>query len=58
MGATPNGLIDENGMVEIKCPQSAEHLTAEEVIEKLSSWKGVFLIKRNLVKLNQKHRYF
>jgi len=57
MSATPDGLIDENGLVEIKCPQLAEHLTAEEAIEKLPSWKGVF-DKKNPDKINRKHRYF
>jgi len=57
LGATPDGLIDENGLVEIKCPQLAEHLTAEEAIEKLPSWKGVF-DKKNPDKINRKHRYF
>ena len=32
LGASPDGLIEENGLVEIKCPLSAEHLTAEEAV--------------------------
>jgi len=32
--ATPDGLIDEDGLVEIKCPHSAADLTPEEGIEK------------------------
>lgn len=42
LGATPDGLIDENDLVEIKCPLSAEHLTAEEAIETLHPLKGIF----------------
>jgi len=36
LGASPDGLIDEDGLVEIKCPLSAENLTAEEAIQTLS----------------------
>ncbi|KMQ82941.1 hypothetical protein RF55_21408, partial [Lasius niger] len=39
LGASPDGLIEENGLVEIKCPLSAEHLTAEEAVETLPSLK-------------------
>jgi len=34
IGATPDGLIDEDGLVEIKCPHSAADLTPEKGIEK------------------------
>ena len=30
LGASPDGVIDKNGLVEIKCPLSAENLTAEK----------------------------
>ncbi|KMQ85017.1 hypothetical protein RF55_16728, partial [Lasius niger] len=39
LGASPDGLIDEDGLVEIKCPLSAENLTADEAIQKLPSLK-------------------
>jgi len=42
LGASPDGLIDENGLVEIKCPLSAENLTAEEAIQTLTSLKNIF----------------
>lgn len=42
LGASPDGLIDESGLVEIKCPLSAENLTAEKAIETLPSLKGIF----------------
>jgi len=30
-----DGLMDENGLIEIKCPLSTEHLTAEEAVKTL-----------------------
>ncbi|KAL6416802.1 hypothetical protein ACFW04_014828 [Cataglyphis niger] len=57
LGAFPDGLIDDNGLVEIKCPLSAENLTAEKAIETLPSLKGIFE-KRNPHKMNRKHRYY
>jgi len=42
LGASPDGLIDENSLVEIKCPLSAEHLIAEETIETLLPLKNIF----------------
>jgi len=32
LGTSSDGLIDENGLIEIKCLLSAEHLIAEEVL--------------------------
>jgi len=32
LGATPDGLIGNDGIVEVKCPSSAEQLTPEEGI--------------------------
>ena len=57
LGASPDGLIDENGLVEIKCPFSAENLTAEEAIETLPSLRSIF-DKKNLQKINKNHRYY
>ena len=42
LGASPDGLIEDNGLVEIKCPMSAENLTAEEAIDILPSLKVIF----------------
>jgi len=42
LGASPDGLIDEDGLVEIKCPLSAENLTADEAVQKLPLLKGIF----------------
>ncbi|KAM0724668.1 hypothetical protein ACS0PU_009052 [Formica fusca] len=57
LGASPDGLIEENGLVEIKCPLSAEHLTAEEAIKTLPFLKGIF-DKKDPHKMNRNHRYF
>ncbi|KYM96447.1 hypothetical protein ALC62_12895 [Cyphomyrmex costatus] len=42
LGYTPDGLIDDDGVVEIKCPQSAEHLTIEEALKTLLPLKAIF----------------
>lgn len=41
LGATPDGLIDKDGIVEIKCPSSAAEITPEEAIKskKITAWK-------------------
>lgn len=57
LGATPDGLIDEDGLVEIKCPSSARTLTPDEAIKekKITFWKIDAL---GDVKVNPKHEYF
>lgn len=47
LGASPDGLLDENGLVEIKCPLSTENFTAEEAISQLPQLKGIFDKKRS-----------
>ncbi|XP_036150394.1 uncharacterized protein LOC118648181 isoform X2 [Monomorium pharaonis] len=57
LGASPDGLIEENGLVEIKCPLSAEQLTAEEAIKTLPALKGIFA-KKNQEEINRNHRFY
>ncbi|XP_071652583.1 uncharacterized protein [Temnothorax longispinosus] len=57
LGASPDGLIDEDGLVEIKCPKSAENLTAEEAIETSASLRNIF-DKNNRDNMNKNHRFF
>ncbi|XP_036149752.1 uncharacterized protein LOC118647911 [Monomorium pharaonis] len=57
LGTTPDGLLDENGLIEIKCPLSAENLTAEKAIKTIPSLKGIF-DKKNPDKMNKNHRFF
>ncbi|KMQ87949.1 hypothetical protein RF55_12640, partial [Lasius niger] len=47
LGASPDGIIDENGLVEIKCPLSAEHLTAEKAVETVPSLKEILDSRHN-----------
>ncbi|KYN05017.1 hypothetical protein ALC62_04094, partial [Cyphomyrmex costatus] len=57
LGASPDGLLEEDGLVEIKCPLSAENLTAEEAIHTLPRLKGIF-DKKDLNAMNRNHRFF
>ena len=57
MGASPDGLIDEDGLVEIKCPFSAKDFTPQEAAEALTQIKGVFN-KKNSDTMSRTHRYF
>ncbi|KYN18870.1 hypothetical protein ALC57_08800 [Trachymyrmex cornetzi] len=57
LGCTPDGLIDEDGVVEIKCPQSAEHLTVEKAVETLAPLRAIFN-KKDPEKMNRNHKYF
>ncbi|KYN29111.1 hypothetical protein ALC57_01453 [Trachymyrmex cornetzi] len=54
LGASPDELLEEDGLVEIKCPLSAENLTAEEAIRTLPRLKTIFNKKDPNV-LNQNH---
>ncbi|KYM95153.1 hypothetical protein ALC62_14214 [Cyphomyrmex costatus] len=57
LGASPDGLLEEDGLVEIKCPLSAENLTAEEAIHTLPRLKGIF-DKKDPNAMNRNHRFF
>ncbi|EZA52507.1 hypothetical protein X777_08589 [Ooceraea biroi] len=57
LGASPDGLIDKDDLLEIKCPLSAENMTADEALQKLLQLKTVF-DRKNPDKMNQKHRFF
>lgn len=43
--------------MEIKCPQSAEHLTVEEAVETLVPLRAIFN-KKDPEKMNRNHKYF
>jgi putative phage-type endonuclease len=55
LGATPDGIVGDHGIVEIKCPSSAAEMSVEEAIEK---GKVSFWMKNNEMKINRKHNYF
>jgi len=52
--AFPDGLIDEDDLVEIKCPLTAENLTAEKATQTFPQLKSIF-DKKNPDKMNQNH---
>lgn len=57
MGTSPDGLIDEDGLIEIKCSLSAQHLTAEKAIQTLPNLKSIF-DKKDKNKINRNHKFF
>ena len=58
LGATPDGLIGKDTLVEIKCPLSAANITPEEGIRlrKITLWK----INKNkeITGINTHHKYY
>jgi hypothetical protein len=58
LAATPDGLIDDNGIVEIKCPSSCSELTPEEAIisRRVTFWSTNK--QTNNFMVNKKHAYF
>jgi len=58
LGATPDGLIGDDGIVEVKCPSSSQHLTPEEGIieEKITFWT----LEKNgeIGNINKKHNWY
>jgi hypothetical protein len=57
LSASPDGLVDEDDLIEIKCPASAEAITAEEAILTLPRLKGIF-DKKDPNVMNRNHRFF
>jgi len=58
LGATPDGLIGDDTLVELKCPLSAANITPEEGIfqRKITLWK----INKNkdIIGINTNHKYY
>ncbi|KAJ8915492.1 hypothetical protein NQ315_012373 [Exocentrus adspersus] len=55
LGASPDGIIGDQGLVEIKCPFSARHMCIKEAIEKkVTLWK----MDNNNFKLNTSHKWY
>ncbi|XP_076685768.1 uncharacterized protein LOC143377868 [Andrena cerasifolii] len=54
LGATPDGLVDHDKIVEVKCPESAKDLTPAEAIKQLGNIRRIF--KGN--DMNQNHHYY
>ncbi|XP_076549399.1 uncharacterized protein LOC117605294 [Osmia lignaria lignaria] len=57
LGASPDGFIEDDGLLELKCPQSAENLTAIDAIETIRHLRNIF-DKRDIQEMNSKHQYF
>lgn len=57
LGATPDGLVGDRGILEIKCPYSARDLTPEEGIntKKISIWKKN---KDGVYEINKIHKWY
>jgi hypothetical protein len=56
--ATPDGLIDDDGIVEIKCPFSARELTPVEAIAGKVGMVHTIFAKNDHARMNEKHAYF
>lgn len=58
LGATPDGLVGDDGIVEIKCPSSCQILTPEDAVtnKKFTFW--VKDKKTQKISLNKKHKYY
>ena len=57
LGASPDGIIGEEGIVEIKCPKSAENFSPEEAIENVPAVRRMFARKTG-ISMNKAHHYF
>ena len=56
LGASPDGLIADNGILEIKCPFTQRNMTVEEAV---TTCKDFFLFKENgKFKLKTQHVYW
>lgn len=59
LAATPDGLLNDNGIIEIKCPASCSQMTPEDAIfsRKFTFWK-TDNTKKQILGINTKHKYF
>ena len=57
LGASPDGLIDEDGVVEIKCPISTRNIAPEIAIQQIPHLRSIFE-KKNTERMNQNHIYY
>ncbi|XP_046143605.1 uncharacterized protein LOC114881203 [Osmia bicornis bicornis] len=54
LGATPDGLVDDDTIVEVKCPKSAKDLSPAEAIEQLPVMRRIF----RDAEMNKIHHYY
>jgi hypothetical protein len=57
LAASPDGLIDNNGIIEIKCPSTIKELTPKEAIES-RKLKFATLDSQGNLQLKQSHNYY
>jgi hypothetical protein len=58
LGATPDGLIGDDGLVEIKCPYAGKDLSPEDVINQKVGEVGKMFTKRsNSLLVKNRHKY-
>ncbi|CAG9762672.1 unnamed protein product [Ceutorhynchus assimilis] len=55
LAASPDGLIQEEGIIEVKCPSSAEKMTPEEAIQQQ---KNFATLNNGKLEVKQNHNYF
>lgn len=58
LGATPDGLIDKDGLIEIKCPSSCSEMTPEECIKAKKFTFFVYNSDFDTIEMNKKHKYY
>lgn len=59
LGASPDGLIDDDAIVEIKCPSSASNFSPTEAIDKKKiDFCTIDGYNSNKIKLKRNHNYF
>jgi len=58
LGATPDGLIGADTLVEIKCPYSAENIDPDEAIiqKKITIWKTNK--NKEITGIDRNHKYY
>ena len=54
LGATPDGLVDDDTIIEVKCPESAKDLSPAEAIEHLPAIRRIFRGDE----MNKNHHYY
>ncbi|XP_076237868.1 uncharacterized protein LOC143181370 [Calliopsis andreniformis] len=57
LGASPDGVFDEEGIVEIKCPKTAENLSPEEAIKTVATVWRIFQDEMGTA-MNKNHHYY
>lgn len=58
LAASPDGLIEDDGMVEIKCPSSARDYTPKDAAEAIPSVKKWCKFSNDEMVINTKHEYY